>query len=253
MAIKLRLHLRARPLALFLKALVFVGFLGLMKLSGFSLIAGLFFVLAAFILYASPLRNNLAYLTSFLVLIVIAPVALAAFSGDLWFFAVALISGFLFYVVLGLKHLFFIYRARWHYLLILGLFYLGTLVLFDAAGAGFFLWKLVLVFLTALFLIREFLRITPTDKSPNIRDFTVPRALVAGGSSLLIVETFWVVGLLPLSVLNSVNLSILVIFILLDMVRRYLEATLSRRAIITNVTIFVLLILLILSTSKWSI
>lgn len=253
MAIKLRSLLRARPLALFLRTLVFVGFLGLAKLSGFSLVPSLFFLLAALVLYSSPLRNNLAYLTSFLVLIVIAPVAMKTFSGDTWFFAVALISGFLFYVISGLKNLFFVYRSRWHFLLMLGLFYLGTLVFFAAAGANFFFSRLALVFLTAFFLVREFLRITPIDKSPNIKNLIVPTALIASASSLLIAETFWVVGLLPMGVLNSASMSILMIFILLDILRRYLEATLSRRAILTNVTIFVLLTLLILITSKWGI
>lgn len=253
MAIKLRSLLRARPLALVLKALTFVGFLGLVKAGNFSLVSILFFLLAGLVLYSTPFKNNFAYLASFLVLVVIAPVALKAFSGNLGFLAVATLSGFLFYANLGLKNLFFIYRSRWHYLLDLGLFYLVTLVFFDAAGEGLFFWKLVLVFLIAVFLVKEFLKAISIDKSSEAYERALPKTLIASASSLLIVETFWVVGLLPLSILNSANLSILMIFTLLDILRRRIDGSLSRLAILTDATIFVLLTLLILATSRWSI
>ena len=236
MAIKLRLHLRNPQSVLLLKAVVFAGALGLLKIGGLSTLPVLFFLALSSYLYFKPPAQSSNYLIAFLVLVFLG------FRSSFFFanypdFLLVLGLGLLFYLILGLKNLLFVYRSRWHYLLILVLNYLIFIAFLTADKSDYFFFKAGGIFLLVFLLWREFFRVAPW----------------ASITAVAAVETLWAASLLPLNPLGAANLTLIVVFAVTDLIRRSSENKLSPQAALTDVSILIVLIILIFMTSRWSI
>ena len=141
MARELRLLFQGRRSALVLKTLIFGFFLALVWVGGFSLTLSIFFIIAATAVYGSPSLNNFKYLASFLV-ILFSALFLSSRAAQGWAsFLVFAAFILLFYLILGLKNLFLVYREKWHYLLVFCLIYALLLIFFLADKSSFFIFK----------------------------------------------------------------------------------------------------------------
>ncbi len=254
MVTKLKLLFRGQRLASALKALVFGGFLELVKIGNFGIIPILFFLVAGLVLYNRPFLKSSAHLTAFLILSLVSLVILNKLNSPVLIITFLSAVAFLFYIILGLKNLFFIYRSRWQYILGLSLFYFVFLIFFVLNKSAYFLWKEIGFVVTNFFLLREFLVFVARDakiKDLMNRPLKKP-SVIAAVITLLLVEEAWLINLLPIGFLNSANLELISVFLLVDLVRCFWQDNFVRRAILTDITIFVLTTLLIFATSQWS-
>lgn len=236
MAIKLKLPLKSPQSALLLKAAIFVISFWLFKTWEPHLLPLLIFLAVSVYLYFRSPAQSLNYLISFLVLLFLA-FRYSLDPRDYPGFLLVLAMGFLFYLLLGLKNLLFIYRSRWHHLLILFLNYLTFIVFFLSDRSNYFFLKAGGIFLILFLLWWEFFR----------------KTTLAGITATLALETLWGVNLLPLELLGMVNLSLLITFVFTDLIRREEQDKLSPRAILADVSLLVVLTILIFMTSRWSI
>jgi hypothetical protein len=247
MAIKLKSVLKNQQLQLAFKALIFGGFLVLVKLGGLGVVPIIFFFLAAFLLYSRPLFNAFAFIVSFLILAVVSLIVLKIFPDEGSYFLLAVFFfSFLFYLFLGVKNLVFIDRAFWFNFFNLALFYAVFLIFFWADKSSFFAIKSLLLFLAALFLFRDSLSVSVSNYS-----FPQKRTLASWLLAFIILELVWVISLLPLGFINSANLAIISVFLLGDLTVNYFKGVLTRRSILIDVTLFVVLFLIIFGTTRW--
>lgn len=246
MATKLRLVLKNPQLQLAFKALIFGGFLILFKLGGFSLVPLIFFILVSFLLYSKPIFNTFVFLPSFLILSAASVLVLKNIPESNYSLLVVLFSALLFYLLLGVKNLIFIHRAFWFNFLNLALFYEVFILFFLADKSTFFVLKSLALFFAALILFREFLFVSV----PN-HPFPKKKTLASWLLAFLVLEIVWAINFLPLGFINSANLAILTVFIFGDLISNYFKATLNRRLILADVTLFVFLLLTIFGTTKW--
>ena len=242
---KLRYLLKNPLSSLAVKAAIFGSFLALVKIGDFGLAPILFFLLSAGFLYSQPIFNSFALLSSFGVLTVLSLIGAKTIDGLFIFVIADIFFSFLFYLILGLKNLAFISRGQWYSALNLFLFYATFVIFFLSDRGGYFIPKSLVVFFAAFLLFREFVKFS----APEFKR----RNLIAWVLALVIFEAVWAVSLLPLGFLNSANLMILPVFILSDLTSRYARGSLSRRAILVDVSIFILLMLTIFIASKWTV
>jgi len=248
MAIKLKSVLKNPQLQLAFKALIFGGFLVLAKLGGLGVVPVIFFLLTAFLLYSRPLFNAFSFIVSFLLLVIVSLSVLKIFPYEGNYFLLAVFfSSFLFYLLLGVKNLVFIDRAFWFNFFGLALFYAVFLIFFWADKSTFFVIKSLLLFLVVLFLSRDFLSISVPDYP-----FPQKKTLASWLLAFIMLELAWVISLLPLGFINSANLAIMSVFLLGDVTINYLRGALTRRAILIDVTLFVVLLLVVFGTTQWN-
>ena len=235
MATKLKSVLKSPQLLLALKAVAF----GI----GLNFLPAALFVPLAILLYAIPFFRTIELIRPLSVLVVVSLLALRTVNR--WDYSLFLVVyfAFLFYLILGIKDLVMIKRAGWYRFLNLALVHM-ILLLFFYYNQEFFLIKLVLVFCALLFLLKELLK----------------NRLVVWLLAFLMTQSIWAIGLLPVGFINAANFGLLAYFIMLDLAEYQLSGPayrqagyLPRRRILTDVTIFVLLALLIFATSRWGI
>ena len=261
MATGLKSVLRTPRSALILKTLIFAGFLLLLKIGSFGLVPILFFLAAAFSLFFRPFFQTIPYFISFLIFIILGMFFVARLPGN-YFFVGFLFLSFLFYLLSGVKTLVLVNRSRAYLIFNLALFYLTFILFFASGKESSFIGKLLGVFLAAVLLFRDLFKFQDPPAWPKpLRRGEGPllsvgwnrRSTVGWVLALLVVETIWAINLLPIGFLQSANLALLSVFILQDLSLKYFQGVLNRRAILRDVTIFVLLTLLIFMTSRWSI
>jgi hypothetical protein len=167
-----------------------------------------------------------------------------------------LFLGFLFFLLLGIKDLIFVHRQQFSYFLN-SLLFLAVFVCFFAAnsGSGYFVFKYLAVF-SAVFLlllgpISPIRLISPIGSISPISPIG-PIKLIAAGLSFGLVQILWAISLLPFSFLNSASLALLAVLILEDFAVHRLSGTISRRLVLRNITLFLILSLVIFAATKWS-
>lgn len=237
---KLKSILREPRLALALKSAVFAGFLVLVKIGGFSAFPVLFFLAAALVLFSSAPNF------SFLVLLSSALFTVRLLDDYLFLASAIILFSGLFYIAAGIKNLILIHRSEWDYAKNLLLFYAIFLFFFLADKSSFFAVKYFLAFLISFFLLREWLSDIASGLSKKIHF----AALVA---AFLLAQFLWAAALLPLGPINSANLMVLLVYILFDFTSHYFRGKITRQLIMKDIAVLVLLTLLILATSGWSI
>lgn len=236
MEAKLKSLLKNPRSILLFKAVLFGVLLAFAK--GWAIPAAIFF-------YAKPVFNTFSFLCSFLLLMVLSLSLINTVSGG-WFFVLA--SGglaFIFYLILGMKNLVFVRRNRWNYVLHILLFYSTFVLFFLSDKSDLFFLKSLGVFAVAVLLFREFLK-TAAENFPNLR------GLFSWTLALLVWQAIWAIGLLPIGFLNSANLATLLVFVIGDLAINHFKNALNRQLIYSELSLFAVLALLILATSRWS-
>ena len=258
MELKLKSLFRGPPSALALKAILFAGFLLLVKASNFGFIPVAFFLFTGLLLYNTPARNGLFYVISFASLTLLALLWGVRLGGAAYFIVPAA-AAFLFYILLGLKNIFFLYRERWHYFLLLALFY-GTGMLFfsaDKSSSFSFLAALLFALLFVFLISYEFFRVSVFGAAEVRLWERASRAalssLTALFSAIMAGEVFWIISFLPIGFVNSANLSLIAYFGVSDLIKKHFAGLLSRHSILTSITICVILTLIIFAVSSWRI
>lgn len=253
MATKLKSLFLERRLALVLKAGVFALLLWFASISGLGLIQlAVFFGVSLFI-YAGA-GSGARYIWSFLFLLVLSMFFVARFASAIPLLSMVFGAAALFYILIGLRSLFFIHRQVWHYLLCLLLFYGAFIGFFSADKSHFFFFKVVAVFFFILILFKEFLEnlAVPEDIGGS-NGAPIPNSAVSALCALILSEILWAISLLPLGVVNSANLAVLAGFFVLDFARMSYLGNLNPRAILIDLTIFLALAIGIFAASVWSI
>lgn len=240
MAARLKSIFRAPQSALLLKSLIFGGFLLLLKLGDFGFLPILFFLWAAWILSSG------AHNSGFWVLLAVAMATVQLLASPIFLLAAVIIFSAIFYLNTGIKELILAHRRELGYLKNILLFYALFLYFFVADHSTYFWLKYLLVFLAVYLIFREWLG----GSGPEL---TSRQKITAWVLAFLIAEELWITALLPLGPINSANLALLTAYILFDSVRRHFEGRLNRRAILQNLTIYILLLLVIFATTQWGI
>ena len=236
MATRLKSVFRSRQSLLVLKALIFWGFLGL-HWSGGGVISAIFFILAALILYCSPISRTSHFFFTFASLLIVA-LSIVSVVAPIGFLIVSIFLAFLFYCLLAVKNLIFVNRSEWHFALVLAIIYLAFVVFFSADQSSWFIFRSLIFYILTVMLIRELLLL-------SMRVVLI--------ISFFLIESVWMIGFLPLGFINAANLSLLVCFSIIDSLRHYLRGTLTNRVILTRITILVLGMLLIFGVTIWRI
>lgn len=227
METKLKLVFQNPRLQLALKAAVF----GLLLAFAHPLI----FLAGAMILYGRPLFRTVEFLEPFIVLLVVSLILTWSAGGGLFLYLSVAYSTFLFFLILGVKNLVFVQRDNWHRVLNMALAY-EAFILFFYYNKEFFVAQLVLIFTVIFFLLRDLFK----------------KRTIYWLLGLLVLEAVWGIGLLPIGFVNSANIALLAYFFLSDLALHHSANTLTRRKILTDATIFTLLLLVIFIFSRWS-
>lgn len=232
-----------RQLLLAAKAAVFGISLWLLAKGGFGFFDLVAFWIIAAILYFKPMFNSAALLRSFIVLVILSPIAVSTLdAGARYPFFFAVLLAVLFFVLLLIKQNLVVDKVSWHYFLLLSLFYTLFMLFFSASST--FILRSLLVVVAALFLLKEFWRFRsiPEAASFSLLDLVV-------GLSLF--ELLWAIGLLPLGFLNAAAAALLVLFFMLEVSHLSLAKMLHRRALLVRFCICAALLLVVFLNTSW--
>ncbi|MEK7654118.1 MAG: hypothetical protein AAB345_02450 [Patescibacteria group bacterium] len=222
-------------LRLAFKATLFLGFLILARLGGFSLISTPIFIAGAVVLYARPLFRTVEKLGDFLVLVFSAVVFNLVFIDSLDFFFSAVYYSLLFFLLVGVKDLILINRGFWSLVLNFGLAYPIFLIFFQGNSAGVW-WKPLVLFLLTILLIKDALK----------------KNGLAAPFSLLVTEVAWASSFLPIGFIGLANLNFLFYATTLSLLEANERGLLDRKKILSLLSVFTVLLLAILGLSGWS-
>lgn len=244
MATKLKFLLTAKPLRLAFKALIFAASPALVRYAGFSAGSLALFAAANFYLYWS-LIDRRRFRTSYLVLLTIGFLAGYSLLAE-WTFAVALVYLIvLAYLLFGLAEFWFRNRPAVYQILNTALFFAVFAIFFSADPARYFYGKYLIVALAVYLLFREAFQFL-SGQWPR------REAVIALALALAAFEMLWAVSLSPIGFINSAALLTLLVFLSRDLIWQYLQGCLNRSVILKRATFFVVLLVLILGTSNWS-
>lgn len=248
MAIKLKsvLRIRKQPLLLAVRAFLFAISLWLLADRAFSSIQLIAFIIIGAVLYFTPVFQTLLIFPSFLVLMTVSPIAMSVFGPQLSY--PSLLAGFfgvLFYVILGVKQVVFVSRAKLHHALHLALFYFMGILFFAAPGGDFFVSRSLLFALLGYMLVREFLIIRSGERSARIK-------LMSALITFSLVEAVWALSLLPIGFINAAGALLVFVFTLEEIVMLSIKKILTRRALLLELSTFFVLLITIFSFSTWA-
>ena len=205
--------------------------------AGRGAIGAAFFVLLALVLYAFPphrLRSVAGSLVVFLFLVIVsAPLA----HTMIWRVALGIFSGALFYCMCALKEMVLAAHRGWRELITLVLLSFGVFLFFLFPLSSRFITYWLVLFVAAFISMREFLKVTPV-------------ALVI---ALLVAELSWGASLLPLTVVRAASLAVISAFVMVTIASRSLQGTLTRRALLTDISCSAALVLAIGAATQWGV
>lgn len=231
---KLKLVFRSLTLRLAFKAGVFAGLLFLLKIWDFGLIPILIFLIASAVLYAKPFFKTFELITPFFALLAISLISSRLLAESPYFGFLIVFLAFLFYLILGIKDLALIQRTSWHRFVNISLAYTALLIFFYT-NQEHFLPKILFLFLIIFLLLRNLIR----------------KRLIYWLTAFLILESAWAISLLPIGFISSANLGILIYFIITDLALLNIEGALTRKKILIDTSIFIIILLAILALSRW--
>lgn len=234
-----------------LKALIFsLLFLRVNSQGGFFW-TFVFIVVAAYF-YFQPFFEAKKFVYSFFV-IVFYSLAVAGFLsnnsfGDLAAWAMAIVFGIAFFMLLGVKNFYFLRRDINLNILTSFLYFLASVVFFivDKNSWFDFIFYFVISFAAFYGVLKEFIDFSYPDFPKTKKN------LIVAGSAFLIMELISVTALLPIGFLNGSALMLLFIFISEDFIYHHLKGNLNRQMILNNVTILIVAMIFIFATSKWT-
>ena len=233
-------------LLLFLKAVIFGLFLYIASASNFATTQTLFFVVIAFIIYLRPLFvGEYRGWYAFLITLYISIWGMKIIVNSIFFLLGIVLFSFIFYLILGIKEIFFIKRSRVYYIASLLILYTLFIIFFLADKSNLFLLKYSGLILATFLLFREWLGLISSFNFPK-RQF-INAALI----TFIISQMIWAVALLPLGFIAASNLMILISLIMGNLAFAHFTGILSKRYLIQHLVIFILLFGLILGSSMW--
>jgi len=234
METKLKLVFQSQKLRLAFRALIFAGLLAWVKLGGLSFPPVLIFLASSAFLYASPLFKTMEMIRPFLILLIVS--LLSALSVPAWSLpSLAIYYGLLFYLLLGVKNLVFLQRIVWHRILNFSMAY-PVFLLFFHHNQTDYLFRAVPLFIILLFLFSDFFQ----------------KRFLSWLLALILLEIVWAISLLPIGFFSAASLAFLSYFTVSDLFRRQSEKSLTKEAIINYATLFSVIFLFILGSSRWS-
>ncbi|MDO8602014.1 MAG: hypothetical protein Q7R62_02735 [bacterium] len=248
MAIKLKsvLKIQKQQLLLTVRALLFASSLWLLADQEFSTFQFFAFILIGAVLYFIPVFKTILILPSFIALMIVSPIAMSVFGPQIQY--PSLLAGFfgvLFYLILGIKQMIFVNRAKLHHVLHLALIYCASVLFFAAPSADWFVVRSLFFGVFSYMLVREFLLIQGSERGARVK-------LISALIAFLLVEAVWVLGLLPLGFINSAGMILIFIFAIEELVVLIERNNLTRRALILELTTFTVLLITIFSFSSWT-
>ncbi len=202
------------------------------------------FVILTGFLYVQPIFRSFSLLTSFVVLTASALTFGYMFSQIVPAGMIGLGFGLLFYILLGIKHLAFIHRQRWYYVLHLALLYLAGLFVYASDKSSYFWLESVLIFLVALLLSREFFRVNEVEKSRRV-------ASAGWLVALLSVEFLWTLGLLPIGFINSATVFTATLFIVEEFLCGYFKHQLTAQSARRLLAVLIFVYAVLFFSSPW--
>ncbi len=232
---KLKLVFQNLTLQLAFKAGVFAGLLYFVKFADFGPVSIFVFFAGALILYAKPLFRTFEVFIPFAILSILSLLASYLLSDSRYFILSAIIFSVLFYLVLGIKDLALIQRMAWYRFVNLSLVYTALLIFFYT-NQEYFLLKISLLFLTIFLLSKSLIK----------------KRLVYWITAFLMLEAIWAVSFLSIGFVSSANLSILIYFIITDLALVNIEGALTKKKILIDTSIFIILLVAIFALSRWS-
>jgi len=237
------------PLAL--KALIFsLLFLRVSAQGGFFWT--FVFLAVTIYFYFQPLFEAKKFIYSFGIMIIYALIVAGFLSnnnfGDLAAWALAIVFGIAFFMLLGVKNFSFLRRDINFNVLASAFYFLISAVFFiaDKTASADFIFYFIVSCAAFYGILKEFI---------DFSYFEFPKTkknLIVAGSAFLIMELISVVALLPIGFLNSSALMLLFIFISEDFIAHHLKGNLNRQMILNNVTILIVAMIFIFATSKWT-
>lgn len=236
METRLKSVFRNPQLALAFKAVIFAAFFFLAKLGGFSATSIALFLAAATFVYLRPIFRTFELAGTFVVLLASAIIFCRTFIDPIDFSFAVIYFPLLFYILVGIKDLVLIQREAWKAFLNFALAY-PALLIFFYYNQGSFWWKLPLLFAVLLFLSKDFLK----------------KRIVFWLVAFLSIQVVWAADFLPIGFVSAANLSLLFYAAAVSFSDQYLRSVLSKKFILTLLSIFVLLLMAVLAFSRWGI
>ncbi|TSC89704.1 MAG: Uncharacterized protein G01um10143_194 [Parcubacteria group bacterium Gr01-1014_3] len=246
MVTKLKSVFHSQQLRLAVKALIFGGFLVLAKIGNLGLFPVLFFIFVASFLYFKPIFNPTSQLNNLTLLLVVSIIFANLLNNFDYFLGSAVFASVIFYLILGVKDLVLIRREAWSRFIALALVLAMAFLFFNSAAFSGLVLKTVVLFIGYCLVFHGvFSSEGGSASGGKNRTLTLSAALI-------LLELSLVARLLPLTSLNAASLVLLGYFALTDLTDGYINKTLNRKMILTDLTIFIVLSLLIFASTEWS-
>ena len=158
------------------------------------------------------------------------------------------------YLILGAKDLIFINRKAVYETIVFILIFVMFRYFFLGLGSWFgilsILWSVMLAFFIYI-LFKGFLGYEGVLSEELIVEARGHKFLVLGLSSFLVWQLTWVLVFLPIGSIYQTATAFLVSVILLELVLVYFSRSLTARKILMNFALFFILLVLILTSTRW--
>ncbi len=221
--------------------------------SGFAAWPVTLFIITALVCYMQPVYKTFTLGTSLIVTLSLALVLTSRFTitlpaqlhasgfGQLLF---AIGFGFLFFILLGIKNVILVRRRQWYAVLFVALVYGISLLFFTSTSGDHAIRDTLLLTLFMYLLLREYV---------NVQEHPYHRALkvIILTQTVLVIETAWVLSLLPLGFSKAASLLTLLAMMLAGILDRYIRGTLTARFLRLSVVLFTLLTGVIFLSVRW--
>jgi hypothetical protein len=211
--------------------------------SSFNPISLALFFLVLFTLYWSETPERRQVRFSFWLASILCLIAVHLLDSP-WLFLVALLSLAVFFILFALSHLLFKNQFFFYEILNAVLIFGSTAIYFEKADGDFWGKLIFFAVITALF-----------SEAFDFFGFVAKKRkfLAAAAIGLIALEITWILGFLPLGILNSAAYLTLVLILIRDCLAVYWRGLLSKNFFLRELMFFVILSVIIFAASSWKI
>lgn len=206
------------------------------------------FILVSVFAYFKPVNNSHSLLWLFVVLLLTAPhcIDLLTTVHDPRSISIfSLFFGFLFYSIVAIKKRVLLNRQQWHYFVYLTLLYILYIgIFFQETEIGTY----ILVYLAIYLMTQEFFINHQLEDERGSKKFM---RIIGATTTVLLLETVWIVHFLPLSTVQAATTALVVSFVIIELVFRYLQNELAASRIKYYALVAFLFGVIITLTTQW--
>jgi len=236
-----------KSLAFPFKAVIFFALITLARENDFSILKSLLLIGGGIAIYYFP-QTKPSYKFTGAAIIGLSLTGIILIANNTAFLIFAVLISLIMQIAVNLKNLELIYRNDWHYLVTLTILYFGILFISEISRISIISTAIssVVVFLTSLLLLSEFFSRLENDNKKT-------KEVILGQSAILALSTseiFWAVNILPVKPIYSANIIIAFLFIVTEILK---QSHISKKNLITNIAIFLILVIATLAVSNWQI